>query len=121
MTKQTLTGTCHCGAVTWQAVMPANWDPASAYLCNCSLCRRKQQITSIVPLDNFTLVKGHDALSCYQWNKQIAKHYFCATCGVYTHHQRRSDPNSYGLNLACVDDIDLAALTIGVIDGKALD
>lgn len=125
MTNQILNGTCHCGAVAWQADMGPNWDgnPNSlgAYLCNCSLCRRKQQITAVVPLDQFTLMKGAENLALYQWNRGIAKHYFCKTCGVYTHHQRRSDPNTMGLNLTCVDSIDLDALEIGTVNGKAFD
>jgi len=125
MTDQILTGTCHCGTVEWQATIGPDWDGRTetlpAYLCNCSLCRRKQQITAVVPLDKLTVVKGADNLTTYQWNKGIAKHYFCKTCGVYTHHQRRSDPNTYGLNLTCVDSIDLDALVIGSIDGKSFD
>lgn len=109
-------GHCHCGAVKWLAP----WD-GDAYLCNCSLCRRKQQITAVCTLDEFELLEGAENLSLYQWNKGIAKHWFCQTCGVYTHHQRRSDPNTMGLNLACVDEIDLKSLTIKLIDGKAFD
>ncbi|MGB0922039.1 MAG: GFA family protein [Alphaproteobacteria bacterium] len=113
-------GTCHCGAVKWQAPNNVLGETGNeAYLCNCSLCRRKQQITAVVPKRYFTLVHGEDNLSCYQWNKHIAKHWFCKTCGVYTHHQRRADPNTIGLNLACVEGIDLNALTIKSIDGKS--
>lgn len=118
--SQMIEGSCHCGAVKWQAPKSALGDN-EAYLCNCSLCRRKQQITAVVPMGDFTLMQGEAALSCYQWNKHIAKHWFCKTCGVYTHHQRRADPTTIGLNLACVDDIDLGALTIKAIDGKAYD
>lgn len=114
--SQIIEGTCHCGAVKWRAP----WDGTS-YLCNCSLCRRKQQITAVCTLEEFELVQGAEDLSLYQWNKGIAKHWFCKTCGVYTHHQRRSDPNTMGLNLACVDDVDLDALTILPINGKAFD
>ncbi len=121
MTDRTLAGTCHCGTVKWQAPVPTDWDGKTAYLCNCSLCRRKQQITLAVPKDSVTLVSGADNLTTYQWNKGIAKHYFCKSCGVYTHHQRRSDPDTIGLNLACVDEIDLDALEIGSVDGKLID
>lgn len=113
-------GTCYCGAVKWRAP----WHGAEkneAYLCNCSLCRRKQQITAVCALDEFELLQGADNLSLYQWNKGIAKHWFCKTCGVYTHYQRRSDPNTMGLNLACVDEVDLSALNIAPINGKSFD
>lgn len=121
MAEQILEGHCHCGTVRWQAPAPADWDGKSAYLCNCSLCRRKQQITLVVPKDDLTLLSGADNLATYQWNKNIARHYFCKTRGVYTHHQRRSDPDTIGLNLACVDAVDLDALDIGQVDGKQFD
>ena len=34
-----------------------------------------------------------------------AKHYFCSTCGIYTHHQRRSNPHQFGFNVACLDGV----------------
>jgi len=34
-----------------------------------------------------------------------AKHRFCTKCGVYTHHQRRSNPRQYGVNVACLNGI----------------
>jgi hypothetical protein len=32
----------------------------------------------------------------------VAQHYFCSKCGIYTHHRRRSNPNQYGVNVACL-------------------
>ena len=46
---------------------------------------------------------GEAALRCYQFNTRTAKHYFCSVCGIYTHHQRRSNPAEYGYNLACLE------------------
>ena len=56
-----------------------------------------------VSLDNLRVTRGIEHLSLYQWNMKIAKHYFCMHCGIYTHHQRRSNPNEYGFNVACLD------------------
>jgi hypothetical protein len=45
-------------------------------------------------------------------------HYFCSRCGIYTHHQRRSNPNQYGINAACLEGIspfDFAEVV--VLDG----
>jgi len=41
----------------------------------------------------------------YQFNTMSAKHYFCSQCGIYTHHQRRSNPHQYGINVACLEGI----------------
>ena len=59
-----------------------------------------------VPVERLTVTKGAEHLVLYQWNTKIAKHYFCRTCGIYTHHQRRSDPSEYGVNVGCLDGYD---------------
>tara|TARA_R110001583_G_scaffold194983_4_gene368280 strand:+ start:47974 stop:48201 length:228 start_codon:yes stop_codon:yes gene_type:complete len=43
-----------------------------------------------------------DSLSLYQFGTRTAKHYFCGTCGIYTHHQRRSNPQQYGVNAGAI-------------------
>ncbi len=35
-----------------------------------------------------------------------AKHYFCAVCGIYTHHQKRADPDQYGFNIGCLEGVN---------------
>ena len=52
------------------------------------------------------LIKGKESLSLYQWNKNIAEHYFCQNCGIYTHHNPRSNPLMTGFNIGCIDEID---------------
>ena len=37
----------------------------------------------------------------------LKEHYFCKTCGIYTHHIRRSDPSLYCVNIGCFDDINI--------------
>lgn len=61
-------------------------------------------------LDDLKVTKGEDKLSLYQWNTKVARHYFCSICGIYTHHQRRKNPNEYGYNVACIEGLDLAQL-----------
>ena len=66
-------------------------------------------------------MQGEDKLTLYQWNLNIAKHYFCSVCGIYTHHQRRSDPNGCGVNVACLEDVDPYAIEeITMVDGASL-
>jgi hypothetical protein len=57
------------------------------------------------PLDGFSILSGADALTLYRFNTGTAKHYFCSKCGIYTHHQRRSNPQEYGVNVACLDGV----------------
>ncbi|MFT6224590.1 MAG: hypothetical protein ACJA1F_002446 [Paracoccaceae bacterium] len=70
------------------------------------------------PLDGIEIVEGAEYLTLYQFNTRTAKHYFCRICGIYTHHQRRSNPNEYGVNVACftgVSPFDFAQ--VEVVDG----
>lgn len=74
-----------------------------------------------VPLASLRILKGADHLSLYQWNTRTAKHYFCSTCGIYTHHQRRSNPNEFGVNVACLEGVDPFALEpVPVANGASL-
>ena len=52
------------------------------------------------------IIEGAELLSLYQFNTKTAKHFFCKVCGIYTHHQRRSNPTQYGFNVACLDGIN---------------
>ena len=59
-----------------------------------------------IDLKNLKIVEGEEHLSMYQFNTNVAKHYFCKKCGIYTHHQRRSNPNEFAINVGCIDDLD---------------
>jgi len=97
------TGRCHCGVVEFEVKLANGLEQLRR--CNCSLCSRKGAIMAGVPVSDLTVTKGKQALSLYQWNMKIAKHYFCKHCGIYTHHQRRSNPKEFGFNVACLDGI----------------
>lgn len=56
-------------------------------------------------LDGIEFVEGQEYLTLYQFNTHTAKHYFCSICGIYTHHQRRSNPNQFGVNVACLEGV----------------
>ena len=98
------TGKCHCGTVVFEVALDNGLE--NVRRCNCSLCRRKGALMAGVSLSGLRIVKGEDALTLYQWNTKTAKHYFCKICGIYTHHQRRSDPTQFGFNIACIEGVD---------------
>ena len=54
---------------------------------------------------DIVFIEGEDRLSRYQFHTRVAEHYFCPTCGIYTHHRRRSNPNEYGVNAACLEGL----------------
>ena len=41
----------------------------------------------------------------YRFHTGAAQHFFCSRCGIYTHHQRRSNQNSYAVTLARLDGV----------------
>jgi hypothetical protein len=95
---------CHCGAVVLELTLPDGI--VDARRCDCSICRRKGAIAASVPLSGLSVLKGADALTLYQFNTKTAKHFFCSVCGIYTHHQRRSNPDQYGYNVACLEGVN---------------
>lgn len=97
-------GTCHCGAIEFEVELVKGLEDLRR--CGCSLCRRKGAIMASVPLANLRVLRGADELSLYQWNTKTARHYFCRHCGIYTHHQRRSNPEEYGFNVACLEGVN---------------
>ena len=95
---------CHCGAV--EVMVQFDNGLENIRRCDCSLCRRKGAVMAMVPITHLKVTKGQDNLTMYQWNTKVAEHYFCKTCGIYTHHKRRSNPNQYGINIACIEGVN---------------
>ncbi len=99
----TLNGSCHCSAVTFRVRLPKGL--ASARRCTCSMCRMRGAVAVTGDLETFELLSGADELATYRFNTGVAEHHFCTTCGIYTHHRRRSNPNELGINAACLDGV----------------
>ena len=106
---------CHCGNVK----LNIESDLSIIKQCNCSICKRKNAKMNILPKEAIISISGEENLSVYQFGTNIAKHYFCKNCGIYTHHQRKSDPNGIGVNIGCIDDIDSFQYDADVIDMKS--
>ena len=97
-------GSCHCGAVLLEVTLLDGINTARR--CDCSYCARRGAIVVSALLGDVEIVQGGENLTLYQWGSKTAKHWFCRTCGVYTHHQRRSNPTQYGINVAILDGIN---------------
>ena len=94
---------CHCRRVRFEVTLTDGLD--TALRCNCSFCRMRGAVVVSAESDGVQIVAGEDALAEYQFNSNTAKHYFCSVCGIYTHHQRRSDSKRFGVNAACIDGV----------------
>jgi hypothetical protein len=107
-------GGCHCGRVRFRVT--ADLDKVSE--CNCTMCTKKGILHLIVPPEQFELISGKDALTTYQFNTGTAKHTFCKVCGIHPFYVPRSDPDKIDVNVRCLDDIDLAAISVKPFDGR---
>jgi len=96
-------GACHCGAVRFHVRLSNGLHTARR--CDCSICRMRGAVAVSAPLDGLDITAGENYLSLYRFNTGEARHYFCSKCGIYTHHQRRSNPNQYAINVACLEGI----------------
>ncbi|WP_339760276.1 GFA family protein [uncultured Sulfitobacter sp.] len=94
---------CHCGGVQFEVQLTDGLNTIRR--CSCSYCRMRGAIAVSAQLDGISFLKGEDSLTLYQFNTKTAKHYFCPVCGIYTHHQRRSNPNQFGINVACLEGV----------------
>ena len=90
------TGQCHCGAVRFEATLSDGFN--SIRRCTCSYCRMRGAVVVTAVTGGIRFLQGEDALTSYRFNTGSAQHFFCSHCGIYTHHQRRSDQSQYGGN-----------------------
>ena len=111
---KTYEGGCHCGQVRFRVTA----DLSRVSDCNCSVCTKKGFLHLIVAPEQFELLGGEDALSTYQFNTGTAKHTFCRHCGIHSFYVPRSDPDKIDVNVRCLDDIDLTAITVLPFDGR---
>ncbi|WP_353979662.1 GFA family protein [Salinicola endophyticus] len=99
---------CHCGSVVLELSLPDG--VVNPRRCDCSMCRRRGAIVASVSLNGIRVLQGAENLKLYQFNTLTAKHYFCSNCGIYTHHQRRSNPSEYGYNVGCLEGVNPFAI-----------
>ena len=111
---KTMEGGCHCRRVRFRVTV----DLTRVTDCNCSICTKKGFLHLIVPPERFELLSGKDELTTYQFNTGTAKHTFCKHCGIHPFYVPRSDPDKIDVNVRCLDEIDLAAVSPKPFDGK---
>jgi len=113
-------GSCHCGAVRFQAEIDLE---AGTIQCNCTLCTKQRNWAAIVPRAAFRLFEGEAALSEYRCNTRTEQHMFCATCGVRTFGMGTSPRwgEYVAVSVVCLDDAapeELAAAPVCYLDGR---
>lgn len=99
---------CHCGAVVIEADLLTPLSKARR--CNCSFCKRRQAANVSAPVSSLKILNGEENLGLYTWGSHKAKHWFCKTCGIYTHHRRKFMPDEVGINVGCIEGVDPSEL-----------
>ena len=117
---KTYQGSCHCGAVRFEADLDLT---QSTYRCNCSICRRTRFWPAVARADGFRLLAGEAELTQYVFHSRKNQHYFCRHCGVRPFGIGTETPIGpmYGVNVGCLTDLDeaeLARLPITYVDGR---
>src|SRR5437016_251512 len=129
--KQTFTGSCHCGFVRYEAALspPSSPGPHVANRCNCTVCLKTGFTGVGVSPDDFTLRSpaSLDQLSDYQFNSKDVHKYFCKTCGVHVcwtgkYEFEGTVVNFFRINILTLDQpqegLDLSQWKITYADGR---
>jgi hypothetical protein len=113
------TGGCHCGAVRFETTA----DLDQVITCNCSICLKRGLLLTFVKAEHFALRAGNEAeLTDYQFNNKIIHHRFCPVCGVEAFadgHPPGAEEKLIGVNVRCIDGIDLSTLKPKPFDGRS--
>lgn len=123
--RQTHHGSCHCGAVSFEADVDLS---AESRRCNCTYCAKTRYWKSFVGVDDIRLLTGADNLADYRapdslWPPDHIHHYFCKTCGVqlYSHgFLEQMGGWFHALNIAVLDGLspqDFASVPITYENG----
>ncbi len=125
MALETYKGSCHCGAVRFEADIDL---AAGTNRCNCSYCRKARAWFVTVRPEHVRLLAGAENETEYQWTPPKSAgpylHYrFCRTCGVRTVGWGGVEKRDfYFVPIASLDGVDPAELASSPVrfnDGRA--
>ena len=111
----TCSGGCHCGRVKYEIKIP---EKILVNRCSCSICQKSGYLHLIVPANRFKLICGEEDLLEYRFHTGVARHLFCRVCGIKSFYVPRSHPESFSVNLNCIDLPDGVDVTVEEFDGR---
>lgn len=116
---KTYRGSCHCGAVKFEADLDLTQP---SFRCNCSICRRNRFWPAVARPENFRLLAGEGELTEYLFNTRKNRHFFCRHCGVRPFGVGNDTPvgKMYGVNIGCLEGVSEEALSripVTYVDG----
>ena len=119
-----LKGSCHCRAIQFEIESP----PGEVTACTCSFCSKRGALWAYYAPEQFRLTTSPRRVASYQWGAFMMEHFHCAICGCATHgvgpewvdFQPHPTRRRINVNARLLDDFDLAAAPVRLIDGKNL-
>lgn len=117
-------GRCHCGATRFGIDVL----PKAVTRCTCSLCTKRGALWSSTTPEHIRLLTPRAAHATNRWQLKTVAHHFCPTCGCTTFTESpdwsKGEPDfdspRIAVNAWVLDDADIAALPLTVIDGRNL-
>jgi hypothetical protein len=117
---KTYHGSCHCGAVRFEADIDL---AAGTIKCNCTICTKMRFWAAQVSSSAFRLLDGAGQLGEYRYHLERDGHFFCKRCGIHTFSTGESPRlgSFHAVVLACLDDLpvdELVAAPVTYLDGR---
>lgn len=119
--KKTYHGSCHCGAIRFEADLDLATGTGK---CNCSICTKTRNWSVIIKPTDFRLLAGATDLRDYHFGDGSVHHVFCQQCGVHCFERGRLDEvggDFIAVRLAVLDDVTpqaLIAAPVQFFDGR---
>jgi len=117
--KKTFSGSCHCGAVRFEADIDLS---VGTFKCNCNMCTKTRMWGAIVKPDALRFLSGETDLTDY--HPDNIHHVFCRHCGVRPFGWG-DDPalggKFYAVRVSCLEDVntdDLVKARVTYFDGR---